>query len=219
MNGRALDSRGRDLGWMEFWRRRPSPLGCNCVLARRRSWRLVAAARLVLRRMRLAVIAGMAAKALRLRPSDLGGQAVRWPRPEWCAIRDHLSGGRSLERDQWQGGVRRLGPGTGANIEGPRRRPAAFWRRSCWITASPCARGPARLDRAVPLSNPPMKRTKAVSSRPMFDEPGPRGSSEELAAAARPRQWYHRPTGTAFAAYRHNVRRTDARANNFAIAG
>jgi len=50
-----------------------------------------------------------------------------------------------------------------------------------------------------------MKRTKAVGSRSVFNEPGPRGSMEELAAAARPRQCYHRPAGTAFAAYRQGV--------------
>jgi hypothetical protein len=40
VNGKTLDNRGRDLGWMEFWRRRPSPLGRNCVVARLRFSRL-----------------------------------------------------------------------------------------------------------------------------------------------------------------------------------
>ncbi len=57
-------------------------------------------------------------------------------------------------------------------------------------------------------SNPPLQRTKAVGSRPTGDEPRPRGSSNSLAAAARPRQCYYRPSRTAFAAERQAVGRT-----------
>ena len=38
----------------------------------------------------------------------------------------------------------------------------------------------------LPLSNKPMKRTKAVSSRSMFNEPGPRGSTDERRAPRGP---------------------------------
>ena len=57
----------------EFWRRRPSSLGCNCVLARRRSLRFGAAAVLLLHRRRQASIAGIAEKEQRLRRIDFGG--------------------------------------------------------------------------------------------------------------------------------------------------
>ena len=36
------------------------------------------------------------------------------------------------------------------------------------------------------MSNKPMKRTKAVSSRSMFNEPGPRGSTDERRAPRGP---------------------------------
>jgi len=64
---------GRDLGWMEFWRRRPLSLGCNCVPTRRRSRQFVAVAVLPLHRRRQASIAGIAEKEQRLRRIDLGG--------------------------------------------------------------------------------------------------------------------------------------------------
>jgi uncharacterized protein YjbI with pentapeptide repeats len=53
-----------------------------------------------------------------------------------------------------------------------------------------------------------MKRPKADSSRSKVNEPGPRGPSEALKAAARPRQRYYRRSPTAFAAYRQTVMRT-----------
>jgi hypothetical protein len=73
VNGKTLDNRGRDLGWMGFWRRRPLSLRCNCVVARRRSLRFVAAAGLVLHRGRQASIAGIALKEQRVRRIDFGG--------------------------------------------------------------------------------------------------------------------------------------------------
>jgi hypothetical protein len=56
----------------------------------------------------------------------------------------------------------------------------------------------------------PMQRTKAVSSRSVLIEPGPRGSSDGAKDAARPRQCYYRPSPSAFAADRQIVRRSGA---------
>ena len=76
LNGKPLDRRDRILGRLEFWRRRPSSLGCNCVVARRRSLRFVAAAVLLLHRGRQASIVGIAEKKQRLRRIDFG-----WGKP------------------------------------------------------------------------------------------------------------------------------------------
>ena len=60
----------------------------------------------------------------------------------------------------------------------------------------------------VLLSNKPLQRMKAACSRPTVNEPGPRGSSDDRNAAARPRQCYYRPAGAAFTAERQSVGRT-----------
>ena len=62
---------------------------------------------------------------------------------------------------------------------------------------------------AVPMSNPPFQQSKADSSRSTLNEPGPRGSQQQLSAAARPRQCYYRRVRSAFAAERLRVRRTE----------
>jgi hypothetical protein len=49
---------------------------------------------------------------------------------------------------------------------------------------------------------------RPVNSRSTVNEPGPRGSSDDPNAAARPRQCYYRPSPTAFAAERQAVGRT-----------
>jgi hypothetical protein len=83
-----------------------------------------------------------------------------------------------------------------------------IFRKSWRLTVRRCRRKPVSAGCAVPMSNMPLQRTKAVSSRSMVNEPGPRGSSDDPNAAARPRQCYYRPSPTAFAAERQGVRRT-----------
>ena len=102
LNGRSLDNRGRDLGWMGFWLRRPPALGRNLVVARRRFPRSVAAAGLVLRQRRWASIAGIAAKEPRLRHGNLGG-ASRALATTGAALHRGSTLGRPISRSRFRG--------------------------------------------------------------------------------------------------------------------
>jgi len=97
-----LDNRGRDLGRGEFWRPRPPPLGCNCVVARRRSLRFGAAAVLLLHRRRQASIAGIAEKEQRLRRIDFG-EAVRALAATGPALHPRSFLGRPIWRSRFRG--------------------------------------------------------------------------------------------------------------------
>jgi len=126
LNGRSLDNRGRDLGWMGFWLRRPPALGRNLVVARRRFPRSVAAAGLVLRQRRWASIAGIAAKEPPAPPRhSRWGKPARWLRPAQPCIGDRLSAGRSRGRVSAEARWPARQSRTWATINGPRRtRPA-----------------------------------------------------------------------------------------------
>ena len=100
--GKPLDNRGRDLGWMGFWLRRPPALGRNLVVARRRFPRSVAAAGLVLRQRRWASIAGIAAKEPRLRHGNLGG-ASRALATTGAALHRGSTLGRPISRSRFRG--------------------------------------------------------------------------------------------------------------------
>jgi hypothetical protein len=101
LNGKPLDNRAAT--WAkEFWRRRPSTLGCNCVLARRRSLRFVAAAVLLLHRGRQASIAGIAEKEQRLRCIDFGG-AGRALAASGAGLHPGSTLGRPISRSRFRG--------------------------------------------------------------------------------------------------------------------
>ena len=185
------------MGWMEFWRPRASRRGCNCVVARRRSSRPGAAARLVLRRMWLAVIAGIAAKEQRLRRIDFGG-AGRALAASSLALNSRSSLWRPISRSRFRGNAlpvtsaRDLGNHQGS-LTNSSSSPAVMplWRSSFW------PRRLAKLDRAVPLSNPPLHRTKPASICP--EHKGSRGTRAPV---------YYRPAVQGFAGERQTVSQT-----------